>query len=110
MNKNVRWIFLVMSLVMAGVAIKASMMSNMFQLPEPVLKEPWFWATLADFYNNMAIVAVWVVYKENNFLRGLLWVLALIVLGSIASAFYVFLQISKLKEGEGIEAVLVRRA
>lgn len=109
LKNSLKFFFLAMSLCMLVLAIITSLKSNVLQLPEPVLKEPWFWTTLVDFYFNIAIISAWVIYKEANILRSLLWIVAFILLGSIATAFYVFLQLARLKEGEGIREVLLRK-
>jgi hypothetical protein len=83
--------------------------SDMFHLPAVVVNEPWFRTTLVDFYDNIAIISFWVVYKENNWLKGFLWIMAFIILRSIATGFYVFLQLMKLTQGQTIEDVLCRR-
>ena len=98
-----------MSVGMIILVIFTSLKSNMFQLPECVLKEPWFWTTLVDFYFNITIISAWTVYKENNAMKSSLWIIAFVLLGSIATSFYVLLQFLRLKEGEGLEAVFLRR-
>ena len=107
---NLKFLFLGMSLFMVYLAIRTSMQSDMFHLPAVVLNEPWFRTTLVDFYFNITIISAWVVYKENNLLKSVLWIVAFILLGSIATAFYVFLQLNKLAQGQTIEDVLTRRS
>ncbi len=99
-----------MSVLMIGLVIYTQSQSDLFHLPEPVLQEPWFWTTLVDFYFNITIISAWVIYKEANALRSFVWILGFIFLGSIATAFYVFLQFCRLKTGEGFKEVLVKRA
>jgi hypothetical protein len=41
--------------------------------------------------------------------KSVLWIAAFIVFGSIATGFYVFLQLAQLKPGEGFEKVLLRK-
>jgi hypothetical protein len=86
------------------------MKSNMFQISPQVLNEPWFTTTLVDFYFNIFILSVWVIYREKALLTALLWIIAFICLGSIATTFYVFIQLMGLKKGEGFEKVLIRKA
>lgn len=105
----IKFAALAMSVGMVVLVVWTSLQSDMFHLPEPVLKEPWFWTTLVDFYNNIAILSLWVAYKEANWVRALLWIIAFATLGSIATAFYVFVQLASLKDHEGFEAVLLRR-
>ncbi len=109
MNNVLKVLFLGLSLAMVYLVIVTSMASNLFQLPAVVVNEPWFKTTLVDFYFNITIFSVWVVYKEAQWLRSLLWILAFILLGSIATCFYVFLQFVTIKKEEGLEAVLLRR-
>ena len=103
-------LFLGMALFMTFLAIKTSLESNIFQLDPLVLNEPWFKTTLVDFYFNITIISTWVLYKEAHLGRSILWIIAFVLLGSIATAFYVFLQLIKLKPSEGFESVLMRKA
>ena len=107
---KLKFLFLGMSLVMVYLVIRTSMQSDMFHLPAVVVNEPWFKVTLIDFYFNITIISAWVVYKENNLLRSILWILSFILLGSIATAFYVFLKLNGLRNGQTIEDVLCRRS
>lgn len=102
-------LFLGMSLAMIVLVILTSMQSDMFNLSPVVTNEPWFRTTLVDFYFNITIISAWVIYKEASWIKSTLWIIAFILLGSIATAFYVFWQLFKLKEGEGIKDVLLRR-
>ena len=105
-----KYLFLGMSLFMVYLAIRTSLQSDMFHLPSEVLNAPWFKTTLVDFYFNITIISSWVVYKENNWFRSISWIAAFILLGSIATAFYVFLQLNSLREGKTFEDVLCRRS
>ena len=98
-----------MSLTMVFIAIATSMKSDMFHLSSVVLNEPWFTTTLVDFYFNITILSAWIIYRENNWLRSVLWIIGFICLGSIATSFYVLLQLLSLKPGQGLEAVLLRK-
>ena len=108
--KNWKFLFLGMSVFMTGLAIVTSIQSDILHLPSVVLNEPWFRTTLVDFYFNITIISAWTIYKENNLLKSLLWIVAFILLGSIGTGFYVFLQLNRLREGQTIEDVLCRRA
>lgn len=106
---KLKFLFLGISLFMAYLAIRTSMQSDMFHLPSVVLNEPWFRATLVDFYFNITIISAWVIYKENNLFRSVAWIFSFILLGSIATAFYVFLQLNRLKEGQNVKDLLSQR-
>ena len=107
---KLKFLFLGMSLAMVYLAIRTSMQSDMFHLSPIVLNEPWFKTTLVDFYFNITIISAWMIYKENNLLRSLWWIVSFILLGSIATAFYVFLQLNGLHQGQTIEDILCRRS
>lgn len=97
-----------MSLYMVYLVVVTSMRSNMFQLPADVINEPWFQTTLVDFYFNIVILAAWVVYKESHWGKAAFWILGFIFLGSIATCFYVFLQLLRLRPSDSFDKVLLR--
>jgi predicted permease len=97
-----------MSLYMVYLVTVTSMQSNMFQLPSDVVNEPWFQTTLYDFYFNITILSTWAIYKEKKLAVALVWVLGFILLGSIATCFYVYLQLSRLKSGDSLDKIFLR--
>lgn len=102
-------VFGFISLCMIAVTIITSLQSNLFAVWPVIAKEPWVIATLQDFYFNILIIFTWVAYKERKMIPCALWFLAFVFLGSIATAFYVFLQLCKLKPGENPSAILTSR-
>lgn len=103
--------------VLAGmiyVVVSTSYQSNLFELMKTWdssnVMAPWFSATLWDFYANVLFIFVWIVYKEQSVVRSLIWFILLTCLGSIATAAYVLIQLFRLKQGEGLEALFGRRA
>lgn len=102
-------IFALIPIFMIYLVTVTSLKSDMFHLPSVVLNEPWFKTTLVDFYFNIFIISAWVIYRENNFLKSGLWIVAFICLGSIATAAYVLLQLMGLKAGEGLDKALLRK-
>lgn len=103
--------------VLAGmiyVVVSTSYQSNLFELMKTWdssnVMAPWFSATLWDFYANVLFIFVWIVYKEQSVVRSLIWFILLTCLGSIATAAYVLIQLFRLKQGDGLEALFKRRA
>jgi len=96
-------------LSMIVVAVVTSLKSNLWEVGPSILSEPWNVATLIDFYFNILIISVWVVYKENNILKSILWIVAFVILGSIATSFYVLTQLFRLKPEESLSNLLLRR-
>lgn len=103
-----RVLFLGMSLAMIAVTVVTSMKSNLFVEWDHLGSQPWVVATLVDFYFNIAIISAWMIYKEAGFVRRMLWLAAFLILGSIATGFYVFLQLLRWKPGEPASKVLLR--
>jgi hypothetical protein len=97
-----RLLFLGLSLSMIGITIDTSLSSNLLKEWNALGDIPWMRATLWDFYFNIVILMGWMIYKERHLLWAPLWALAFIGLGSIATCFYVFLQLMHLKPGEDI--------
>ncbi|KAL8514256.1 hypothetical protein ACS0TY_013392 [Phlomoides rotata] len=64
---------------------------------------PWMAATLIDFYINILAIAVWIVYKEANWIWSIIWIVLLICLGSITTCVYIVLQFLMLSPQESIQ-------
>ena len=103
-----RLLFLSICLSMIGITIQTSINSNLFKEWDFLGSIPWMRATLWDFYFNIAIISVWMVSKENHIVRAGLWLIAFILLGSIATSLYGFLQLRKVKVGDDFSTLFVR--
>lgn len=97
--------FIFLSFAMVTIIIFTSLKSNLFTLK---ITEPWFYTTLIDFYFNIVIISSWAIYKEKKLICALLWILSFILLGSVTTCFYVFLKVSKLKEGDSFSKVFLK--
>jgi hypothetical protein len=69
----------------------------------------WTIATLVDAYYGFLTFYVWVFYKETRALPRLGWFLAIMGLGNMAMAAYVLRELGRLRDGEPVEALLLRR-
>lgn len=69
----------------------------------------WTIATLIDAYYGFLTFYVWVFYKEVRAVSRLGWFVAIMLLGNMAMAAYVLLQLSRLREDEPASAILLRR-
>ena len=70
----------------------------------------WTIATLIDAYYAFLTFYVWVFYKEIRWLPRLGWFIGIMLLGNMAMAAYVLLQLSRLAPGEPAANILLRRA
>ncbi|KAK4428394.1 hypothetical protein Salat_1139000 [Sesamum alatum] len=64
------------------------------------LLTPWMAATLVDFYINILAIGAWIIYKESNWIRSVIWIILLVCLGSITTCGYIVLQFLKLSPQE----------
>ena len=69
----------------------------------------WTYATLADAYFGFLTFYAWVLYKETRAAARAGWFVAIMLLGNIAMAVYVLLQLAKLPAGAPLSQLLIRR-
>lgn len=69
----------------------------------------WTIATLIDAYYGFLTFYVWVFYKELRALPRIGWFVGIMLLGNMAMAAYVLLQLARLREGEPASAILAAR-
>jgi predicted permease len=69
----------------------------------------WTIATLIDAYYGFLTFYVWVFYKESRLLPRLGWFIAIMLLGNMAMAAYVLIQLSRLRSDEPASAILASR-
>lgn len=91
---------------MCYVVITTQIATPLFEHWDFLGSIPWMKATLWDFYTNVFILALWVCYKEKNWLKAALWIIGLYCLGSIATTAYVLLQLFKVKKTDNVLAVI----
>ncbi len=97
-----------MSLYTAYVVVTTSLQSNLFKEWDALAQVPWLVATVKDFYVTQIPLTLWMAYKETSWIARTLWFVAFVCLGSIATSFYILLQIAKLKPEDPLEKVLSR--
>lgn len=69
----------------------------------------WTYATLADAYFGFLTFYAWVFYKEARAASRIGWFVAIMLLGNIAMAVYVLLQLAKLRPGDPVARLLLRK-
>lgn len=102
-------IFSLLLVWMSYKVIDTSIESNLFKEWDFLGSIPWMRATLWDFYANVFVIYLWIVYKERSIGIKIIWLILLVCLGSIASCIYVLIQLFKLKPGEGVAELISRR-
>lgn len=101
--------FSVLFLWMCYMVISTSIGSNLFKEWDFLGTIPWMRATLWDFYANVIVIYLWVCYKEKSTVPKIVWLVLLVILGSIASCAYVLIQLFRLKPGEGLKEFFIKQ-
>lgn len=70
---------------------------------------PWLVASLFDAYFGFLWFWLWVAYKERSWLARGVWLLLILLLGNIAMAAYMLIQLWRLPSGATVEQLLLRR-
>ncbi len=104
-----RVVFAVVLVAMIGLTVAASLERGVVAAARDLLPDAWFRATLADAYFGFLTVFVWIAYKEAGLIRKTVWFVLLMALGNIAIASYVLVQLFRVRPGDPIERVLLRR-
>lgn len=94
------WIFMVY------MVVSTSLESSLFKEWDFLGSIPWMRATLWDFYANVLVIYLWVLYRERNVFIKILWAILFFTLGSIGTIGYVLIQLFALKRGDGIQEIL----
>ena len=103
-------IFSILFIYIVYTVISTSIESNLFKEWDFLASIPWMKATLVDFYVNTAVIFAWMAFRENKWSVRILWLVLFVFLGSIATTFYVLLQLFALKKDEPvINAFLLKK-
>src|SRR6201989_2446773 len=88
---------------MIYIVVSTSLESSLFKEWDFLGSIPWMRATLWDFYANILVIYLFVLYRERSWLIKMFWLASFFCLGSIGSIGYVLVELSRLKNGEGLE-------
>jgi len=91
------------------IVISTSLESSLFNEWDYLGAIPWMRATLWDFYANILIIYLFVLYRERNIGIKIVWGVLFFCLGSIASIGYVLIELSRLKDGDDIKKIFDRK-
>jgi hypothetical protein len=72
-------------------------------------RDPWVIATLCDAYWAFITFFVWVAWKEQSFLARVLWFVAILLLGNMAMAAYMLVQLCGVPAAGPLGEVFTRR-
>jgi hypothetical protein len=85
------WLLLTIGALFTVTTI-ASLEKNVMIGFSEVGSEPWGLATLMDAYFGFILVGLWIWWREQHWVKGLLWMLGIFTLGNFAMAGYIIIQ------------------
>lgn len=104
----VTWFALVL-VAMLAVTGWASSHVALWKIPRPVATHPWFVATLFDAYFGFVAFWLWLAWREARILARAGWLVAILLLGNIAMAAYVLVELWRLPAGSGPSALFSQK-
>ncbi len=108
-----KWLLTIIScgvlVSMLSITTLASMDRSITVAWDELSSDRWFQATLIDAYCGFLLFYLWVAYKEVHWAARLGWFFGIALLGNIAMAIYMLLQLAKLPPGAAPADLLLRR-
>ena len=104
----VAWFCLVLA-AMLGVTGWASSEVALWKTPRAVATHPWFIATLFDAYFGFIAFWLWLAWREARVLPRAAWLVAILLLGNIAMAAYVLIELWRLPPGSSASSLFSRK-
>jgi hypothetical protein len=56
-----------------------------------LLQNPWGVVSMVDLYTGFTLFSAWIVFREKSFVRSLIWVVLMMVLGFFTASLYVLI-------------------
>lgn len=106
---TLRVLFAVILASMLAVTIWAGSEVALWNTPRAVATHPWFIATLFDTYFAFLTFYAWLAYKETSWAARISWLIAILLLGNIAMATYLLIELFRLPTNAPIQQLLLRR-
>jgi hypothetical protein len=94
---------------MLWVTSWASLQVSILAIPRGVFTHPWFIATLFDAYFGFLTFYVWQAWKEQSLAARVLWFIDVMLLGNLAMAIYMLVELFRIKETAQLVEVFSRR-
>ena len=109
MIRLLRVLFAVAVVVISTTVVLACLDTALWEIPAEVTRDVWFRATLVDIYISFLTFYVWVAWKERSWPARVLWLLAIVGLGSIAVTAYCLRELWRVPADASLADVLLRR-
>ncbi len=90
---------------MVYIVISTSLQSSLFEQWNFLGSIPWMRATLWDFYANVFLIYLFVLWREKRLFPKIVWAILFFCLGSIATIAYLIIVLAKMKPGESLSEI-----
>jgi hypothetical protein len=81
-------------LAMTGVLIYGFTVGNFRADGAALLQNPWGVVSMVDLYTGFALFSGWIIYREKSFVRSLVWVILMMVLGFFTASLYTYIALN----------------
>lgn len=103
-----RVLFSIVLVVMLVGTAWATVQENVFAGGHHMMPYRWAVMTLFDAYFGFITFFVWVAYKERSNFARIAWFVAIMLLGNMAMATYMLIQLFRVPADAPVERVLLR--
>lgn len=104
-----RFLFIAVLASMLWVTSWASLQVSILAIPRDVFTHPWFIATLFDAYFGFLTFYVWQAWKEQSLAARVLWFINVMLLGNLAMAIYMLVELFRIQGTAQLVEVFSRR-
>jgi len=78
-------------LAMLGILVYGFTIGDFSREGSMLLSMPWGIVSLVDLYTGFILFSCWVVFREKSFIRSVIWIFFIMVLGFFTASLYTFL-------------------
>lgn len=107
MKTSLTTVCLAVLALMVYVTVSASVQQDIVSATRELWPASWFRATLADAYCGFLFFWLWVAWRQRSAAEGALWFVLIAILGNIAMALFLLIQLRRWHPGEGIARLLL---
>jgi hypothetical protein len=93
--KTARYFAIAGTLIMFVTLIYGFVSGNIWEEGSILTSLAWGQVSLIDVYVGFAIIGGWIIFRENNTGRSVLWILGIFILGNFLACLYIWIQIEK---------------
>ena len=89
-------------LAMTVVLLYGFIGGDFFEDGGEIVSNPWGLVSLVDLYVGFSLFSIWIWFREENKLYGLIWIVAMMILGFFTGSLYVLYAIIQSKGDKSV--------